>query len=198
MDIEKLRKKLGTLNDDDQSWRKIKRKPNRRQTTTGTRKDEEEKRVEKIQTTLKLKHPWNKIEDVEEVNVYIVLKEKMKVISFASEETMKSWRRFEDEEAEEEEEEKVKTTKTKKKRPPALVKVIASKLETKRSSTQKKKTKSDQQQRSGANVFIVSGSQPVVNEYDLERLGMTTTAFARGAERIEEEEEQEKEKEKEQ
>ena len=150
--------------------------------------------MEKIQTTLKLKHPWKTIEDVEEVNVYIVFKEKMKVISFASEETMKSWRRFEDEEAEEEEEEeeKVKTTKTKKKRPPALVKVIASKLETKRSSTQKKKTKSDQQQRSGANVFIVSGSQPVVNEYDLERLGMTTgTAFARGAERIEEEQEQE-------
>ena len=198
MDIEKLRKKLGTLNDDDQSWRKIKRKPNRRRTTgtTGTRKDEEEKRVEKIQTTLKLKHPWNKIEDVEEVNVYIVFKEKMKVISFASEETRKSWKSFEDEEVEEEEEEKVKTTK--KKRPPALVKVIASKLETKRSSTQKKKKKSDQQQRSGANVFIVSGSQPVVNEYDLERLGMTTTAFARGAERIEEEEEQEKEKEKEQ
>ena len=199
MDIEKLRKKLGTLNDDDQSWRKIKRKPNRRRTTgtTTTRKDEEEKRVEKIQTTLKLKHPWKTIEDVEEVNVYIVFKEKMKVISFASEETMKSWRRFEDEEAEEEEEEKVKTTKTKKKRPPALVKVIASKLETKRSSTQKKKTKSDQQQRSGANVFIVSGSQPVVNEYDLERLGMTTTAFARGAERIEEEE-QEQEQEQEQ
>ena len=196
MDIEKHRKKLGTLNDDDQSWRKIKRKPNRRRTTTGTRKDEEEKRVEKIQTTLKLKHPWNKIEDVEEVNVYIVFKEKMKVISFASEETRKSWRLFEDEEAEEEEEEKVKTTK--KKRPPALVKVIASKLETKRSSTQKKKKKSDQQQRSGANFFIVSGSQPVVNEYDLERLGMTTTAFARGAERIEEEEEKEKEKEKEQ
>jgi hypothetical protein len=196
MDIEKLRKKLGTLNDDDQSWRKIKRKPNRRQTTTGTRKDEEEKRVEKIQTTLKLKHPWNKIEDVEEVNVYIVFKEKMKVISFASEETRKSWRLFEDEEAEEEEEEKVKTTK--KKRPPALVKVIASKLETKRSSTQKKKKSDQQQQRSGANVFIVTGSQPVVNEYDLERLGMTTTAFARGAERIEEEEEKEKEKEKEQ
>ena len=143
--------------------------------------------MEKIQTTLKLKHPWNKIEDVEEVNVYIVFKEKMKVISFASEETRKSWRNFE--EAEEEEEEKVKTTK--KKRPPALVKVIASKLETKRSSTQKKKKKSDQQQRSGANVFIVSGSQPVVNEYDLERLGMTTTVFARGAERIEEEEEEE-------
>ena len=196
MDIEKLRKKLGTLNDDDQSWRKIKRKPNRRRTTTGTRKDEEEKRVEKIQTTLKLKHPWNKIEDVEEVNVYIVFKEKMKVISFASEETRKSWKSFEDEEVEEEEEEKVKTTK--KKRPPALVKVIASKLETKRSSTQKKKKSDQQQQRSGANVFIVTGSQPVVNEYDLERLGMTTTAFARGAERIEEEEEQEKEKEKEQ
>ena len=197
MDIEKLRKKLGTLNDDDQSWRKIKRKPNRRRTTgtTGTRKDEEEKRVEKIQTTLKLKHPWNKIEDVEEVNVYIVFKEKMKVISFASEETRKSWKRFEDEEVEEEEEEKVKTTK--KKRPPALVKVIASKLETKRSSTQKKKKKSDQQQRSGANVFIVSGSQPVVNEYDLERLGMTTTAFARRAERIEEQE-QEQEREQEQ
>ena len=195
MDIEKLRKKLGTLNDDDQSWRKIKRKPNRRRTTTGTRKDEEEKRVEKIQTTLKLKHPWNKIEDVEEVNVYIVFKEKMKVISFASEETRKSWKSFEDEEVEEEEEEKVKTTK--KKRPPALVKVIASKLETKRSSTQKKKKSDQQQQRSGANVFIVSGSQPVVNEYDLERLGMTTTAFARGAERIEEEEEQEKDKEKE-
>ena len=152
--------------------------------------------MEKIQTTLKLKHPWNKIEDVEEVNVYVVFKEKMKVISFASEETRKSWKSFEDEEVEEEEEEKVKTTK--KKRPPALVKVIASKLETKRSSTQKKKKKNDQQQRSGANVFIVSGSQPVVNEYDLERLGMTTTAFARGAERIEEEEEQEKEKEKEQ
>ena len=151
--------------------------------------------MEKIQTTLKLKHPWNKIEDVEEVNVYIVLKEKMKVISFASEETRKSWKSFEDEEVEEEEEEKVKTTK--KKRPPALVKVIASKLETKRSSTQKKKKKSDQQQRSGANVFIVSGSQPVVNEYDLERLGMTTTAFARGAERIEEEE-QEQEQEQEQ
>ena len=197
MDIEKLRKKLGTLNDDDQSWRKIKRKPNWRRTTgtTGTRKDEEENRVEKIQTTLKLKHPWNKIEDVEEVNVYIVFKEKMKVISFASEETRKSWKSFEDEEVEEEEEEKVKTTK--KKRPPALVKVIASKLETKRSSTQKKKKKSDQQQRSGANVFIVSGSQPVVNEYDLERLGMTTTAFARGAERIEEEE-QEQEQEQEQ
>ena len=197
MDIEKLRKKLGTLNDDDQSWRKIKRKPNRPRTTgtTGTRKDEEEKRVEKIQTTLKLKHPWNKIEDVEEVNVYIVFKEKMKVISFASEETRKSWKSFEDEEVEEEEEEKVKTTK--KKRPPALVKVIASKLETKRSSTQKKKKKSDQQQRSGANVFIVSGSQPVVNEYDLERLGMTTTAFTRGAERIEEEE-QEQEQEQEQ
>ena len=194
MDIEKLRKKLGTLNDDDQSWRKIKRKPNRRRTTgtTGTRKDEEEKRVEKIQTTLKLKHPWNKIEDVEEVNVYIVLKEKMKVISFASEETRKSWRRsFEETE---EEEEKVKTTK--KKRPPALVKVIASKLETK-SSIQKKKKTSDQQQRSQANVFIVTGSQPVVNEYDLERLGMTTTAFARGAERIEEEE-QEQEQEQEQ
>ena len=102
MDIEKLRKKLGTLNDDDQSWRKIKRKPNRRRTTTTTRKDEEEKRVEKIQTTLKLKHPWNKIEDVEEVNVYIVFKEKMKVISFASEETRKSWRRsFEETEEEE-------------------------------------------------------------------------------------------------
>ena len=197
MDIEKLRKKLGTLNDDDQSWRKIKRKPNRRRTTgtTTTRKDEEEKRVEKIQTTLKLKHPWKTIEDVEEVNVYIVFKEKMKVISFASEETRKSWKSFEDEEVEEEEEEKVKTTK--KKRPPALVKVIASKLETKRSSTQKKKKKSDQQQRSGANVFIVSGSQPVVNEYDLERLGMTTTAFARGVERIEEEE-QEQEQEQEQ
>jgi hypothetical protein len=194
MDIEKLRKKLGTLNDDDQSWRKIKRKPNRRRTTTTTRKDEEEKRVEKIQTTLKLKHPWNKIEDVEEVNVYIVLKEKMKVISFASEETRKSWRRsFEETE---EEEEKVKTTK--KKRPPALVKVIASKLETK-SSTQKKKKTSDQQQRSQANVFIVTGSQPVVNEYDLERLGMTTgTAFARGAERIEEQEQEQEEQEQEQ
>lgn len=151
--------------------------------------------MEKIQTTLKLKHPWKTIEDVEEVNVYIVFKEKMKVISFASEETRKSWRRFEDEEEEEEEEEKVKTTK--KKRPPALVKVIASKLETKRSSTQKKKKKSDQQQRSGANVFIVTGSQPVVNEYDLERLGMTN-AFARGAERIEEEEEEEQEQEQEQ
>jgi hypothetical protein len=194
MDIEKLRKKLGTLNDDDQSWRKIKRKPNRRRTTTTTRKDEEEKRVEKKHTTLKLKHPWNKIEDVEEVNVYIVLKEKMKVISFASEETRKSWRRsFEETE---EEEEKVKTTK--KKRPPALVKVIASKLETK-SSTQKKKKTSDQQQRSQANVFIVTGSQPVVNEYDLERLGMTTgTAFARGAERIEEQEQEQEEQEQEQ
>ena len=150
--------------------------------------------MEKIQTTLKLKHPWNKIEDVEEVNVYIVLKEKMKVISFASEETRKSWRRsFEETE---EEEEKVKTTK--KKRPPALVKVIASKLETK-SSTQKKKKTSDQQQRSQANVFIVTGSQPVVNEYDLERLGMTTgTAFARGAERIEEQEQEQEEQEQEQ
>ena len=65
MDIENLRKKWGTLNDDDQSWREIQRKHNRRRTkgTTGTREEEDEKRETKVRKTLQRKQEWKKIED---------------------------------------------------------------------------------------------------------------------------------------